>query len=400
MPDPSPVARHWVNTWVSAPQLTEPENMPPAPFTEDGCVLGNCTLRQTVRVSVGGRRMRLQFSNDFGGAALPITGVSVARPLGGLAGVGAIEPGSSRRLTFESRASVVVPVGGCVTSDSLPFNLRPRSNLTVTMYLAEGQASHDITSHPGSRTTSHLLAGDHREAGDLPGATVADHWYFLTGVEVLAPLSRAAVVLLGDSLTDGRGSTTNGNDRWPDRLLDRLHAYRGTARLAVLNQGIGGNRVLNDGLGPHALARLDRDVFDRSGVRWLLILEGINDIGTAEATEAGQRRVAADLIAAYEQIIVRAAAHGIRVYGATLPPLGGNSDYDDAAGLREGARQAVNRWIRTSHWFDAVVDFDAAVRDPADPRRLRADLDDGDGLHLNPLGYQALADAVPTRLFT
>jgi lysophospholipase L1-like esterase len=385
---------------VSAVQLTEPENMPPEPFTEDGRVLVDCTLRQTVRVSVGGRRMRLQFSNGFGGAALPITGVSVARPLGGLAGIGAIETGSSRRLTFERRASIVVPVGGCVTSDPLPFNLRPRSNLTVTMYLAEGQASGDITSHPGSRTTSHLLAGDHRGAGDLPGATVTDHWYFLTGVEVLAPLSTAAVVMLGDSLTDGRGSTTNGNDRWPDRLLDRLHAHRGTARLAVLNQGIGGNRVLDDGLGPHALARLDRDVFDRSGVRWLLVLEGINDIGTAEATEAGQRRVAADLIAAYEQIIVRAAAHGIRVYGATLPPFGGNSDYDDADGRREGARQAVNCWIRTSERLDAVVDFDEAVRDPADPRRLRADFDDGDGLHLNPAGYQALADAVPTRLFT
>jgi len=400
MPDPSPVARHWVNTWVSAPQLTETENMPPAPFTEDGRVLANCTLRQTVRVSVGGRRMRLQFSNDFGGAALPITGVSVARPVEGLAGVAAIEPGSSRRLTFEGLSSVVVPAGACVTSDPVPFNLRARSNLTVTMYLADGQASNDITSHPGSRTTSHLLAGDHRGVGDLPGATVTDHWYFLTGVEVFAPRSTAAVVLLGDSLTDGRGSTTNGNDRWSDRLLDRLHAQRGMARVAVLNQGVGGNRLLNDGLGPHALARLERDVFDRSGVRWLVVLEGINDIGTAEATEEGQHGVASDLIAAYKQIVVRASAHGIRVYGATLPPFGGNSDYDDATGLREGARQAVNQWIRTSHWFDAVVDFDAAVRDPADPRRLRADLDDGDGLHLNPLGYQALADAVPTRLFT
>jgi lysophospholipase L1-like esterase len=294
---------------------------------------------------------------------------------------------------------VVVPVGAGVTSDPLPFNLRPRSNLTVTAYLADGQASNDITSHPGSRTTSHLLAGDHRDAADLLGATAVDHWYFLTGVEVWTPPDTAAVVMLGDSLTDGRGSTTNGNDRWPDRLLDRLHAQRSTARVAVLNQGVGGNRVLNDGLGPHALARLDRDVFGSNGVRWLFILEGINDIGTAEATEAGQRQVAAGLIAAYEQIIARASAHDIRVFAATLPPFGG-SDYDDAVGLRETARQAVNRWIRTSGRFDAVVDFDAAVRDPADPRRLFADFDDGDGLHLTPAGYQALADAVPARLFT
>jgi lysophospholipase L1-like esterase len=205
--------------------------------------------------------------------------------------------------------------------------------------------------------------------------------------------------MLGDSLTDGRGSTTNQNNRWPDRLLARLQAHPGTARVAVVNQAAGGNRVLNDGLGPNALARLDRDVLAQSGARWMIVFEGINDIGTAAATPDAQRQVAADLIAAYDQIIVRAHAQGIAVYGATLLPFGGNTGYDDPAGVRETARQQVNEWIRTSRRFDAVIDFDRATRDPANPRQLLPAIDVGDHLHLNPAGYQLLADTVPTRLF-
>ncbi|GII24007.1 SGNH hydrolase [Planosporangium mesophilum] len=390
---------HWVNTWVSMPQLTEPGNMPPAPFTRDNLVLADATLRQTIRTSVGGRQLRLRFSNAFGGTALPITAVSVALPVGGRAGVGAIQPGTSRPVTFNGRSSVLIPVGAQMVSDPLNVDVAPQSNLTVTTYLAEGQASNNITSHPGSRTTSYLLAGNHVGAEDLPGATTTNHWYFLSGLEVWSPSTSSAVVMLGDSLTDGRGSTTNLNNRWPDRLLARLQAHRGTAGVAVLNQAAGGNRVLNDGLGPNALARLDRDVLAQSGVEWLFVFEGVNDIGTAAATEAAQKQVAADLVAAYEQIVVRAHAQGIRVYGATLLPFGGNTGYDDPAGYREAARRTVNEWIRNSRRFDAVVDFDVAARDPADPRRLRPSYDDGDHLHLNPVGYQALADAVPDRLF-
>jgi lysophospholipase L1-like esterase len=392
-------AAQWVHTWVSMPQLTEPGNMPPAPFTQDNLVLADATLRQTAHVSVGGRQIRLRFSNAFGGAALPITAVSVALPVGGQAGVSAIEPGTSRPVTFFGRPSTVVPVGAQVVSDPLDFPLVARSNLTVTMYLATGQASNNVTSHPGSRTTSHILAGNHLDDVDLPAATPTNHWYFLSGVEVLSRPGTSAVVMLGDSLTDGRGSITNANNRWPDRLLERLHASRRTADVAVLNQAAGGNRVLNDGLGPNALARLDRDVLATSGVRWLFVFEGINDIGTAAATDVAQKQVADDLIAAYDQIIVRTHALGIRVYGATLLPFGGNAGYDDPAGLREGARQAVNEWIRTSGRFDHVVDLDRAARDPANPRQLLPAYDDGDHLHLNPTGYQALADAVPAVLF-
>ncbi|MFJ8958436.1 SGNH/GDSL hydrolase family protein [Lentzea sp. NPDC102401] len=382
----------WITTWTSMPQLCEPHNMPPPPFTQDNLVLADATLRQTLQVSVGGRRMRLRFSNAFGGAVLPITAVTVALPVDGRAGVSAVQPGTVRRVTFGGRASVNVPVGALVLSDPLGFTLAPGTNLTVTAYFASGQASTSITSHPGSRTTSYLLAGNHIDSLDLPGATPTDHWYFVSGVEVRAGAS--SVVVIGDSLTDGRGSTTNGNDRWPNQLFDRLRGKD----IAVLNQAAGGNRVLNDGLGPSVLARLDRDLLAQSAVRWLILFEGVNDIGTAAPDETAQKQVSDDLIAAYQQIVDRAHAHDIQVYGATLLPFGG-SGYDDPGGMRESARQTVNRWIRTSHRFDAVVDFDAAVRDPADPRRLLAAADVGDHLHLNPTGYRMLAEAVPIRLF-
>ncbi|MFD6427051.1 SGNH/GDSL hydrolase family protein [Streptomyces sp. NPDC060198] len=390
---------HWVNTWTSMPQLTEPNNMPPAPFTQDGKVLDDTTLRQTVHVSVGGKQVRLRFSNAFGGAALPLTSVSVALPAGGRAGASAIRPATFRTVTFSGSASTVVPVGSQAVSDPLDFDVAPGTNLTVTVYLAHGQASNSVTSHPGSRTTSYLLAGDHVRDEDLTGAASAAHWYFLSGVEVWSPDTTAAAVVVGDSLTDGRGSTTDANNRWPDQLLDRLRSRPDTASTAILNQAAGGNRVLNDGLGPNALSRVDRDVLAQSGVEWALVFEGVNDIGTAEATEAAQQRTADDLIAAYDQIIVRAHTRGIRVYGATLTPFGGNDPYDDPAGYREQARQKVNAWIRTSGRFDSVVDFDKAARDPQNPRRLLPAYSDADHLHLNPAGYAALAAAVPARLF-
>jgi lysophospholipase L1-like esterase len=381
------------------PQLTEPGNMPPAPFTQENLVFANSTLRQTIHTSVGGHQVRLRFSNAFGGAALPITAASVALPAGGQAGVSAVQPGTSRPVTFDGRTSVSIPVGSQIVSDPLSFPVAPRSNLTVTIYLAEGQASTNITSHPGSRTTSYMIAGNHVQDADLAGSAHVDHWYFLSGLEVWSRPSTAAAVMLGDSLTDGRGSTTNGNDRWPDQLLDRLHKRPATADVAIVNQAAGGNRVLNDGLGPNALGRIDRDVLAQSGVSWLLVFEGVNDIGTAAATPEAQKQVADDLIGAFNQIIRRAHTQGIWVYGATITPFGGNTGYDDPAGIREATRQTVNEWIRTSGRFDAVVDFDKVARDPANPRQLLPAYDVGDHLHFNPTGYQALADSVPAGLF-
>ncbi|GAA3962276.1 SGNH/GDSL hydrolase family protein [Actinoplanes auranticolor] len=384
--------RDWLHTWVSMPQLTEPHNLPPAPFTGTDSVLVDTTLRQTVHTSIAGSSVRLRFSNAFGGAVLPITAVSIARPAGGRAGSAAIEPGTLRPVTFSGRTHTSVPVGAQVVSDPIDLDVPARSELTVTLYLATGQASTAVTSHPGSRTTSHLLRGDHHDAVDLPGATPVVHWYFLSGVEVLAPGDSTATVVLGDSLTDGRGSTTDGNDRWPDQLSARLRGSH-----AVLNQAAGGNRVLQDGLGPSALARLDRDVLALGGVASLIVFEGVNDIGTAGAMPEAQQLVGDDLLAAYDQIVTRAHARDIRVYGATITPFGGNEGYDDPGGLREQTRTRVNEWIRRSGRFDALLDFDAVARDPAAPRRLLPAYDTGDHLHFNPVGYRALAEAVPLR---
>jgi lysophospholipase L1-like esterase len=386
----------WVASWAAMPQLTEPGNMPPAPFTQPGRVLDDTTLRQTVHATIGGSELRLRVSNAFGGAPLPLTRVAVAAPAGGRAGVSAIEPGSSRRVTFGGRASTVVPVGALMVSDPIDVDVAAGANLTVTVYLANGQASDSITSHPGSRTTSYLVRGDATDAKDLAGAAHADHWYFLSDLEVRST-SSSAVAVVGDSLSDGRGSTTNGNDRWPDQLFERLQAS--SPDVAVVNEAAGGNRVLNDGLGPNALARFDRDVIAQSGVASVIVFEGVNDIGTADATPAAQDEVADRLIGAYRQLLIRAHAEGIRAYGATITPFGGFGSYDDPEGLRERARETVNRWIRSSGQFDAVLDFDRAVRDPQNPRRLLPSYDVGDHLHLNPAGYRAIAAAVPLGLF-
>ncbi|AEV83000.1 SGNH hydrolase [Actinoplanes sp. SE50] len=393
-----PLDRHrpepaWVHTWTAMPQLTEPGNLPPAPFTGSAAVLVDTTIRQTVHTSIGGRRLRVRFSNAFGTTDLPIDGAAVALPVDGRAGVAAIVPNSSRRLTFGGQPSVVVPAGAQVVSDPVPMPIAARADLTVSVYSGAGQAGLNLTSHPGSRTTSWLVNGDALEQPDLTGGAAVDHWYLVSGVEVIA--SRAAgVVIIGDSLTDGRGSTINGNDRWPDQLTARL----GDPRLAVLNQAAGGNRVLHDGLGPNVMARFDRDVLGVSGAAWVLVFEGVNDIGTAAATEAEQGRVVAALTAAYRQIVQRAHARNLRVYGATITPFGGNTGYDDPGGLRERARVAVNGVIRGGI-FDSHVDFAAAVADPAAPSRLHPAYDVGDHLHLNPAGYAALAAAIPRRLF-
>jgi lysophospholipase L1-like esterase len=392
-------AGHWVGTWAAAPQLTEPSNMPPTPFTQDNLVFADSTVRQSIHVTVGSKLIRLRFSNAYGGTDLPITNISVARPAGGAAGVSAIGPGTSQTVTFDGRTSIDIPVGAQMVSDPLDFPVATNSNLTVTIYLAAGQASNNITSHPGSRTDTYMLAGNHVADADLPAAADVQHWYFLSGLEGWEPNDTAAIDVVGDSLTDGRGSTTDQDNKWTDQLFNRLQAIPWAGYLTVLNQGLGGNRVLHDSLGPNVLARVDRDVLAQSGVKWLILFEGVNDIGTADATPAAQQQVAADLIAAYQQIITRAHAQGIRVYGATITPFGGNTGYDDPAGLREAARQEVNAWIRTSHQFDAVLDFDKAVRDPANPRDINPAYDVGDHLHMNPAGYGVIASTVPASLF-
>jgi lysophospholipase L1-like esterase len=373
----------WMGTWGAAPQLTEPKNLPPASG------LSGSTLRQIVHVSIGGSRLRVRFSNAFGSDPVEITAAAVAAA----GDRGAIHPDSSRPLSFGGQPTVTIAPGAMALSDPVGFELAPLGDLAVTMHF--GQVSRDVTGHPGARCTSYLQKGDLVSAATLPAPVTIEHWYILSGVEVGAEHPGGVLAILGDSITDGRGSTTDRNRRWPDDLAHRLQADPRTARIGVLNQGIGGNRLLHDGLGPSALARLDRDVLEQPGVRWLIVFEGVNDLGTAPSEAQGE--VAREVIAAYEQIIQRAHARNIRVYGATITPFGG-SFY--ASPAREANWQAVNHWIRTCGWFDAVIDFAAAVRDPTDPTRLAPAVDCGDHLHLSDQGYLVVAGAVDLDLFT
>jgi lysophospholipase L1-like esterase len=324
----------------------------------------------------------VRLGNTFGRSPLTLLAARIARSAGGAA----IHVPTDRALTFGGRPSVTVPEGAAAVSDPLGFDLPALCEVAITLRVAD--VPPEVTGHPGSRTTSFLQAGDAASAPDLPAAARVDHWYFVNGIEVVADGARA-VAILGDSITDGRGSTTNGNDRWPDQLARRLLADPRTARVAVVNQGIGGNRLLRDGLGPNALARLDRDVLALPGVRWLVVLEGINDIGSGAAS-------ADEIIRAYGQIVARARGRGLRVYGATLLPFEG-SFYFTARG--EADRQAVNEWIRTGGAFDAVIDFDRVTRDPQRPTWLSAAVDGGDHLHPSAAGYRIMAESVDLALF-
>jgi len=369
----------WTGTWGTAPQLTEPRNLPPPPG------LTNNTLRQVVQVSIGGKKLRVYFSNAFGNGPITMNAVHVALSGGG----STIKTKSDKALMFQGKASVTIPPGKSILSDAFDFDLAPLSDLAVTIHF-DGMPG-DVTGHPGSRTTSYLQAGDQVSAANLPAATQVQHWYVINDIEVETGNSNAAVVALGDSITDGRGSGTDKNDRWPDNLARRLQSEKIMANIAVLNEGIGGNCVLHGGLGPTALARIDRDVFAQGNVRWLIVLEGVNDIGGSHDPS-----VATNLIAAFERMIDQAHAKHIRVYGVTILPFG-RSFYSSPE--HETARQLVNHWIRTSNKFDAVIDFDLVMRDSQDSTCLLPMADSGDHLHPNETGYQMMADTIGLDLF-
>ncbi|KAH7131151.1 lipolytic enzyme [Dactylonectria macrodidyma] len=390
---------NWITVWGAMPQLTEPANLPPPPFNQTGLTFENTTIRQTVKVSLKTSSLRLQISNAFGGSELRLSAVSFALPANSsTAGGSAIKPSTDRSLTFSGQDSFIIPKGALVVSDPFEIALDAESIVTISIYLEGGQVTNDITSHPGSRTTSWLTKGNHIHDTDLTGAVGVDHWYFISALEAEKSNKASTIAIVGDSLTDGRGSTTNANNRWPDQLLSRLQEKKQTSQIAILNQAAGGNRLLTDGLGPNGLSRLDRDVIAHSGVKHAILFIGINDIGTTAAESGPQAEITARITGGYQQAVIRLRRHGILVYGCTLMPAAAKGN---AYGLpeREKARQAVNEWIRDSGTFDAVIDFDKMVRNPNKVDEILEEYDSGDGLHLNRAGYQAMADGIDLQLF-
>ncbi len=382
----------WVATWGTSQQIPEPQNALPL---ED---LRDATVRQIFHLSIGGSALRVHVSNAFGTEALRFTSVHIARPIS--TSSPAIDPSSDLSLTFAGKPDVIVPPAAEFVSDPVILNVAPLSDIAVTFHLDIPPSRE--TSHPGSRATTYYVHGDAVAAATLLEPKHVDHWFQISEIDVQAPPEAGAVVVLGDSITDGHGATTNGNDRWTDVLAARLQASPRTKNVGVSNQGIGGNHLLTDGLGPNALSRFDRDVLAPAGVRWLIVFEGVNDLGglarTGEVPPADHAALVEHVLAAYRQFIERAHAHNLRVLGATITPYVG-SDYYHPSPTSEADRQSVNQWIRTPGHFDAVLDFDAAVRDPAHPDQLLPAFDSGDHLHPSPAGYKSLADSIPLSAF-
>ncbi len=365
----------WVGTWATSQQLAEPHNTPPSPH------LANNTLRQVVHATLGGSRIRVQFSNKYSSGPVTINSAHIAVSKGG----SAIDTATDKALTFKGASSVTIPAGKEIYSDALGFDVKPLSNLAVSIYFGSASST-NVTGHPGSRTDSYIKTGNAVSTNFAPDGTKAN-WWILSGIDLWLDDSYASVAVLGDSITDGRGSTTNSNNRWSDSLARRLQANPNTAKIGVLNHGIGGNAVVRGGLGPTALKRFDHDVLEQSGVRWVIIFEGVNDIGWGQAADK--------IISAYKTFITKAHNAGLLIYGATITPFKGNGYYSTE---HEAVRDAVNDWIRTSGEFDGVIDFDRAVRDPADEDQLNPAYQ-YEWLHLNPAGYQAMADAIDLDLF-
>jgi lysophospholipase L1-like esterase len=347
-----------------------------------------------IRTSLGGQRVRVQFSNAYGSAPLSIGAAHIALR----SKDSAIISGSNRALSFNGKPSVRIPVGASVLSDPVALTVPKLADLAISVYTPADTGP--ATRHSMALRRAYIAAGNLSAHPEFPAdAATTSAWLFVSRVDVSAPVSAGTIVAFGDSITDGATSTPEMNRSWPSLLAERLAANPATANIAIVNHGISGNRLLQDGAGTNALARFDRDVLAQAGVKWVMLLEGINDIGQALRNGAPPETAitADDIIGAYKQMIARAHTHGIKVIGCTLTPYMG-AGYASEAG--EAVRSAVNQWIRTSGAFDAVVDFDAVTRDPANPQRFLPTYNNGDNLHPNDAGYKAMADAIDLSIFT
>jgi lysophospholipase L1-like esterase len=374
---------------------------------QTGAVFVNSTIRQTLFMTAQASQIRIKISNVFGGSNLPITAITVALPANNTAGIHQIQPSTVKKVTFSGKDGITIPNGALAVSDPINFPIKGQQIVTVTMYLAKGQTTNSITSHPGSRTTSWWQFGNAVDAAQLAvtdaSTQSAAHWYFLSSIEAWVPPKQGSLLIVGDSITDGRGSTNNQNNRWPDLLFRRLQKSSTTKHISFGNLAAGGNRILADGLGPNAFGRIDRDVLAHPGVSYAMIFEGVNDIGTGATTKEAQAAIYDGITQAYEQMVTLIHAHGIPVFAATITPFSAPSNvtfqpYSDPE--REITRQRVNKFIRESGTFDAVVDFDKQLADPKIPSQLNPLYDSGDYLHPSVAGYQYLADQFPVDIFS
>lgn len=355
----------------------------------------DASIRQVVHLSLGGSQVRVRLSNAYGTAPLLVDAASVARAVA--PGRAAIDAATLQALTFDGRSAVTIPAGAEYYSDPVSIEVPAGADLAISLHFTGEPARQ--TSHSGARASSFLAAGNRTADADWPGAATVTRWFAIADVDVLAPRAAGALVAIGDSITDGYGVTTDGNDRWTDVLAARLR--RDNVPIGTVNAGIGGGRMLKDGLGPNLVSRFERDVLGRAGVTHALVLIGVNDLGNLHRNTpdlpADRRQLLADLRLAHRQLASRARARGVCLIGATVTPYVG-SDYYHPEPANEADRQELNAWIRDAGVFDAVVDFDAALRDPAQPQRLAPQYDSGDHLHPSLAGYRAMADAVPLEM--
>lgn len=380
---PAEINGSWTGTWGTAVQLTEPHNMPPAPG------LSQNTIRQRFKVSIGGDSLKLRLSNEFGDTPLKIIAVSIAPALEG----SKIDAQKAVKVKFSGSESLEIPVGKNVFSDAFAFKTSTRQDLAVT--IAYDAVPEKLTGHPGSRTTSYILEGNQIDNASFEGATTTDHWYSIERLDTYTPEKSASVAIIGNSITDGRGSTTNAQNRWPDIFAERLLNNPETKNLGVLNMGIGGNCVIFGGLGPTASTRFERDVLSQTGVKYVIIFEGVNDIGPSRDTE----KTKADLIEHYTKMVDAAHAKGLKVFGATITPLKKCFYMEQGSDEKEKCRLEVNEWIRTSGKFDGVIDFSNAICGKETPDIMDESLHDNDYLHPNAQGHKTLGEFVDLNLF-
>lgn len=387
----APAADHWIATWAAspAPPFTDTEQMRAAKL-----IFENQTLRQIAHVSLGGDQIRIRLSNAYGKQSVQIGAAQVALRSSGSAVV------SSSPLTFSGRPTVTIPADAIVLSDPIQISVPNAADLVISLFLPQASAAAGI--HYAAQQTNYVAAGDQTASPELTAPTTLSNWVYLAGVDVLAPPAAFTVVAFGDSITDGARSTPDANRRWPDILAPRLQGRK----IAVANAGIGGNRILHDAypnnirFGTSALARFDRDVLAQPGVRYVILLEGINDLGHAGTSAPMSETVTAqDLIAGMTQLIERAHERNVKVIGATILPFEGTVFAGYYSSEKEAKRKAINEWIRSGKAFDGVIDFDQTTRDPKNPGKVLPTYDGGDHLHPSDAGYKAMGESIDLKLF-